>query len=305
MKIGFLFAGQGSQKVGMGADLYARYDSAKEIYDNLNLDFDIKQLCFEGSAEKLNDTAYAQSCIVATSMAIANILVAHGIQPAYTAGLSLGEYSALAFAGAMSVADACAIVRQRGRIMAAALPAGTTKMVAVMAMDEKLIMKACEAVTDVGVCSIANYNAPGQIVITGENRAVDAVIELLKEKGLRRAIPLNVSGAFHSPLLTDASLQLKAVLDNYDIKQPRLPVVYNVTGTESNQPVADLLVQQIKSSVRFMQSVEYMISQGVDTFVEIGPGNSLAGFVRRINRDIPVYTVEDISSLNKALEALK
>lgn len=305
MKIGFLFAGQGSQKVGMGADLYARYDSAKEIYDNLNLDFDIKQLCFEGPAEKLNDTAYAQSCIVATSMAIANILVAHGIQPAYTAGLSLGEYSALTFAGAMSVADACAIVRQRGRIMAAALPAGTTKMVAVMAMDEKLIMKACEAVTDVGVCSIANYNAPGQIVITGENRAVDAVIELLKEKGLRRAIPLNVSGAFHSPLLTDASLQLKAVLDNYDIKQPRLPVVYNVTGTEGNQPVVDLLVQQIKSSVRFMQSVEYMISQGVDTFVEIGPGNSLAGFVRRINRDIPVYTVEDISSLNKALEALK
>lgn len=305
MKIGFLFAGQGSQKVGMGADLYARYDSAKEIYDNLNLDFDIKQLCFEGPAEKLNDTAYAQSCIVATSMAIANILVAHGIQPAYTAGLSLGEYSALTFAGAMSVADACAIVRQRGRIMAAALPAGTTKMVAVMAMDEKIILDACNAVADVGVCSIANYNAPGQIVITGENSAVDAAIELLKGKGLRRAIPLNVSGAFHSPLLTDASLQLKAVLDNYDIKQPRLPVVYNVTGTESNQPVADLLVQQIKSSVRFMQSVEYMISQGVDTFVEIGPGNSLAGFVRRINRDIPVYTVEDIPSLNKALEALK
>ena len=305
MKIGFLFAGQGSQKVGMGADLYARYDSAKEIYDNLNLDFDIKQLCFDGPAEKLNDTAYAQSCIVATSMAVANVLTDYGIRPEYVAGLSLGEYSALAYAGAMSPADACTIARQRGKIMAAALPAGTTKMVAVMAMAEADIIKACNAVSDIGVCSVANYNAPGQIVITGENRAVDRAVELLKEKGLRRAIPLNVSGAFHSPLLEDASHQLKAVLDSYDIKQPQLPVVYNVTGTESAAPVTDLLVQQIKSSVRFMQSVEYMICQGVDTFVEIGPGNSLAGFVRRINRDIPVYTVEDIPSLDKALEALK
>lgn len=305
MKIGFLFAGQGSQKVGMGADLYACYDSAKEIYDNLNLDFDIKQLCFDGPAEKLNDTAYAQSCIVATSMAVANVLTDYGIRPEYVAGLSLGEYSALAYAGAMSPADACIIARQRGKIMAAALPAGTTKMVAVMAMAEADIIEACNAVSDIGVCSVANYNAPGQIVITGENRAVDRAVELLKEKGLRRAIPLNVSGAFHSPLLEDASHQLKAVLDSYDIKQPQLPVVYNVTGTESAAPVTDLLVQQIKSSVRFMQSVEYMICQGVDTFVEIGPGNSLAGFVRRINRDIPVYTVEDIPSLDKALEALK
>lgn len=305
MKIGFLFAGQGSQKVGMGADLYTEYGRAKEIYDSVNLDFDVKQLCFEGPAEKLNDTAYAQSCIVATSLAIANILSQQGIRPDYVAGLSLGEYSAITYAGAMSVTDACAIVRQRGMIMADALPAGTTKMVAVMAMEETVILQACEAVKDIGSCSIANYNAPGQIVITGENRAVDKAVEILKEKGLRRAIPLNVSGAFHSPLLENASQQLKAVLEKYEISQPQLPVIYNVTGTESDKPVTDLLVSQIKSSVRFMQSVEYMISQGVDTFVEIGPGNSLAGFVRRINRDIPVYTVEDIPSLNKALEALK
>ena len=305
MKIGFLFAGQGSQKVGMGADLYKQYHRAKEIYDSINLDFDVKQLCFDGPAEKLNDTAYAQSCIVATSMAIANILTAAGVQPDYVAGLSLGEYSALTYAGAMSVADACAIVRRRGRIMADALPSGTTKMVAVMAMDEDLILQACQAVSHIGVCSVANYNAPGQIVITGENRAVDAAVEYLKQNGLRRAIPLNVSGAFHSPLLEQASLQLKEILDSYQINQPALPVVYNVTGTESDTPVTQLLVQQIKSSVRFMQSVEYMISQGVDIFVEIGPGNSLAGFVRRINRYIPVYTVEDIPSLNKALEALK
>ncbi|MBQ8603352.1 MAG: ACP S-malonyltransferase [Oscillospiraceae bacterium] len=305
MKIAFLFAGQGAQKIGMGADLYRDFPRAREIYDSIDLDFDVKKLCFEGPAELLNDTAFAQSCIVATSLATANILKEAGIKPDYVAGLSLGEYSALAFAEAMTAGDACRIARRRGRIMADALPAGTSKMVAVMAMDEEKILEACQAVQAKGMCSVANYNAPGQIVITGENRAVDRAVELLKAEGLRRAIPLNVSGRFHSPLLENASCKLADVLSEYNICQPEIPVVYNVTGSESGMPVPQLLTQQIKSSVRFMQSVEYMLAQGVDTFIEIGPGNTLAGFVRRIDRNVTVSTAENTQSVQKILEVLK
>lgn len=304
MKIGFLFAGQGSQYVGMGKEFYHTYEEAKAVFDQIHIDFTIKNLCFEGPKEMLDDTAYAQCSILTTSMAIAQVIKSHGITPAYVAGLSLGEYSALCYAGAMNVNEAANIVRERGKIMANALPKGTTSMAAVLQCEESIILEVCEEVSSIGVCQIANYNCPGQIVITGQKEAVEKASARLLEKGARRVIPLNVSGAFHSSLLEDASKQLHKVLANYDLKSPQIPVVYNVSGKEETTPVIDILTKQIKSSVRFMQSIEYMIAQGVDTFVEIGPGSALSGFVRKINKEIPVYSVDNQESLEKMLGAL-
>ncbi|MCQ4795463.1 ACP S-malonyltransferase [Anaerofustis stercorihominis] len=305
MKIGFLFAGQGTQSVGMGKELYDTYSEAKEVFDSVKLDYDVKELCFNGPKETLDDTAYSQSAILTTSMAIANVVKSKGIDPDYVCGLSLGEYSALCYAGAFSVNEAANIVRKRGQIMANALPKGTSKMVAVMNFDKDIIKETCEEVKSEGVCEIANYNSPAQIVITGEVKAVDKACEILKEKGARRLIPLNVSGAFHSSLLENASMELNEVLGKYEINEPKIPVLYNVTGKEYDGDIKEILTKQIKSSVYFMQMVEYMIDKGVEAFVEIGPGKVLKGFVRKINKNIPVYSVEDNKSLEEMIGALK
>lgn len=304
MKIAFAFAGQGSQHVGMGQSLYQTNASARKIYDSLNADFDIKKLCFEGPKEELNNTAFAQPAILVTSLSIAESLKSHGIIPDYLCGLSLGEYSALTFAGTFQYEDAVKIVSKRGQIMANALPAGTTGMAAVMGATVETIQTAVQSVTK-GVCSIANYNSPAQIVITGENAALDEAIELLKAQKAK-CIKLNVSGAFHSPLLEQAALELDELLSGYELSKPQIPVVYNVTGTENkDKTIKELLTAQIKSPVRFMQSVEYMIEQGVDTFIEIGPGKALSGFIKKINRSVTVLNVEDESTLNNVLEVLK
>lgn len=305
MKIGFIFAGQGAQYVGMGKEFYAQYEEARNVFDGVNVDFTLKNVCFEGPKDMLDDTAYAQCCILTTSMAIAEVIKAHGITPDYVAGLSLGEYSALCFAGAMNVNDAANIVRQRGKLMANALPKGTTSMAAVLNCDEAVILEVCNEVSNIGVCQIANYNCPGQIVITGEKDAVAKASELLLEKGARRVVPLNVSGAFHSSLLEDASKQLHEVLSKYELKKPSIPVVYNISGKEEDAPLIDIMTKQIKNSVYFMQSIEYMIANGVEAFVEIGPGSSLSSFVRKVNREIPVYSVDSQESLEKMLGALK
>ncbi len=305
MKLGFIFAGQGAQYVGMGKEFYHEYEEARNVFDSVNIDFTIKNLCFEGPKEMLDDTAYAQCSILTTSMAIAEVVKAHGITPDYVAGLSLGEYSALCFAGVMSVNDAANIVRERGKLMASALPKGTSAMAAVLNCDEKVILEVCDEVANIGICQVANYNCPGQIVITGQKEAVEKASEILLERGARRVVPLNVSGAFHSSLLEDASQELHKVLAQYDLKKPQIPVVYNVSGKEEDEAIIDLLTKQIKSSVYFMQSIEYMIAQGVEAFVEIGPGSALSSFVRKVNRDIPVYSVDSKESLEKMLGALK
>lgn len=305
MKIGFLFAGQGAQYVGMGKGLYDNCPEVKEMYDTVKMDFDIKEVCFNGPEEKLNDTAYTQSAVLLTSMAIAEMLKEKGVMPSYTAGLSLGEYSALCFAGAFSLADALEIVRKRGLIMAEALPDGTSAMAAVMQADVQEIKEACKAVNETGdTCVIANYNSPAQIVISGTVSGVAKAAEILREKGVRRIIPLKVSGAFHSPLLAEASEKLEAVLKNYEIHKPSVPVVYNVSGREEDGDIISLLKKQIKSSVMFQQSVEYMISRGVDTFIEIGPGHTLSGFVKKISKDVKVYTAEHIQDIEKIAEEL-
>ena len=304
MKIAFAFAGQGSQYVGMGQSLYRTNSSAQKIYDSLNADFDIKKLCFEGPKEELNNTAFAQPAILVTSLSIAESLKSHNIMPDYVCGLSLGEYSALTFAGTFQYEDAVKIVSKRGQIMANALPSGTTSMAAVMGATVETIQAAVKSVTS-GICSIANYNSPAQIVITGENAAIDEAIELLKAKKAK-CIKLNVSGAFHSPLLENAALELDEVLSGYELSNPQIPVVYNVTGTENqDKTIKELLTAQIKSPVRFMQSVEYMIEKGVDTFIEIGPGKALSGFIKKINRSVTVLNVEDEATLNNVLEVLK
>lgn len=304
MKLGFLFAGQGAQYLGMGKELYHAYPEAKKVYDDVSVDFTLKNVCFEGPKEMLDDTAYAQCCILTTSLAIVEVVKAHGITPDYVAGLSLGEYSALCFAGAMSINDAANIVRERGKLMANALPKGTSSMAAVLNTPEDVILETCKEVENIGVCQIANYNCPGQIVITGEKAAVEKASELLLEKGARRVVPLNVSGAFHSSLLEDASKQLNKVLKSYDLKKPEIPVVYNVSGKEEDGDLVDILTRQIKSSVYFMQSIEYMIAQGVEAFVEIGPGSALSSFVRKVNKEIPVYSVDSKESLEKMLGAV-
>lgn len=304
MKIGFLFAGQGAQYVGMGKDFYEHYDVARKIYDGIEMDFSVKDVCFNGPKDVLNDTAYTQSCILATSLVMASVLKAKGIVPDYAAGLSLGEYSALTYANALSLNDALEIVRKRGLIMANALPAGTTKMAAVLMCDEKTIADACQKVSrGKEICTIANYNCPGQIVITGTNQAVDEACELLKGKA-RRCIPLQVSGAFHSPLLSEAADELKRVLDTYSFTEPAIPVVYNISGKEEEGAIPSILQQQIKSSVYFTQTIEYMIDRGVDTFIEIGPGHSLSGFVKKTSRDVCVYNIDSVEDVEKITEVL-
>ena len=303
MKIGLLFAGQGSQYVGMGKDIYEKYDSAKKVYDNVELDFDIKDLCFNGPSEKLNDTAYAQSSILVTSMAIASVLKENNIEASYVAGLSLGEYSALCYANAFSINDAAKVVRERGKIMANALPIGTTTMMAVLNTDIDIIKEVCNEVK--GVCEIANYNCPGQIVITGEKNTLEEAKEKLLLRGARRVVELNVSGAFHSSLLESASLELKEVLEGIKINKPEIPVIYNISGKEEDMNIIDILTKQIKSSVYFMQSISYMLDNGVNTFIEIGPGSSLKNFVKKINSDVTIYSLDKVEDIEKLLEEIK
>lgn len=302
MKIGFIFAGQGAQYVGMGKELYENFEEARAVFDQANIDVDVKNVCFEGPEDILNETSYAQPCILTTSLAIAKVVEAHGIKPNYVAGLSLGEYSALAYANAFSIHDAIQIVRARGQLMSEALPAGTTSMAAVLAMDADKIQ---EVIADIDDVTIANYNCPGQIAITGKKEAIEMASEKLKEAGAKRVIPLKVSGAFHSPLLEEASLQLKTELGKYDIQKPEIPVVYNISGKEEDGDLQDILTKQIKSSVYFYQSLQYMIEKGVDVFVEIGPGKALSSFVKKTDKTIPVYSVDNVESLNKMLGALK
>lgn len=307
MKTAFLFSGQGAQYPGMGKDLYENYDSAKAVFDSIATDFDVKTLCFEGSKEQLDDTQYTQVAIFAHAMAAAAVLQENGIHADVTAGLSLGEYSALCYADCFSVQAGAEILRERGKLMANALPSGTSAMAAVLMLDKEAILNACEAVQDIGVCEIANYNCPGQIVISGKKAAVEEACEKLKAAGAKRAIMLNVSGPFHSGMLVGAGEKLGKVLENVEIHKPVIPYAANVTAqyvTEA-EPVKDLLVKQVSSSVKWQQCVETMLADGVDTFIEIGPGKTLAGFMRKIDRSVKTLNVEKLEDIEKVVEALK
>ncbi len=300
-KIAFLYPGQGAQKVGMGKDFYEQNDMAKEVFDKAQelLDFDVIATCFEEN-EDINNTAYTQAAMVTACLAMTKVLLDSGVKPDVTAGLSLGEYAAIAVAGGMSYEDAITTVRQRGIFMNEAVPQGKGAMAAVLGLTGEQVEQAVDSIDDV---TVANYNCPGQIVITGMKEAVDKAMDVLKENGAKRVLPLNVSGPFHSPFLTGAGEKLSEVLDKVSIAPLEIPYVTNVNAeyiTDSSN-TKELLVKQVSSPVRFEQSVRNMLADGVDTFIEIGPGRTLAGFIKKITKDVKVYNVAAYDDVAKVV----
>lgn len=300
-KVAFIYPGQGSQKAFMGRDFYEQYEEAKKVYDAANevLDFDIKELCFTEN-EYLDQTAYTQAALVTTCLAMTNVLLEKGIRPDVTAGLSLGEYAAISTAGGMSMVEAVRLVRARGIYMEEAVPGGRGAMAAVLGMPvEKIeaILAGKEGV------SIANYNCPGQIVITGMKEAVEQAVKELKEAGAKRCVMLNVSGPFHSEFLKPAGEKLREKLQEVEWGRLEVPYVTNVTAdyVSDVSESEELLVSQVASPVRFMQSVEKMIENGVDTFVEIGPGKTLAGFVKKIDKSVNVLNVGTVEEIGEVV----
>lgn len=304
-KIAFIFPGQGAQACGMGKDFYEQTETGKRIFDKATqlMGFSMPQLCFEEN-DRLDITEYTQAAMVTASIAMMRVLEENGIKPDVAAGLSLGEYCALAAAGVMSDEDAIRTVRQRGILMQEAVPVGEGAMAAILALDAAVIEEVTGAMEGVW---IANYNCPGQIVISGEKAAVEEACEKLKAAGAKRAVMLNVSGPFHSGMLADAGEKLGEVLSQVELHEPQIPYVANVTAqyVKSAGEVKELLTRQVSSSVRWQQSVEAMIADGVDTFIEIGPGKTLAGFMRKISRDVKTLNVEKLEDIGKAVEALK
>lgn len=303
-KIAFMFPGQGAQKAGMGKDFYEQSETARQVIDRATelLGIDMKELCFEEN-DRLDQTEYTQAALVTVCMAMEHVLRERGLRADVTAGLSLGEYCAIASAGGMSTDDAITTVRKRGILMQNAVPGGKGSMAAVLGLTGDVIEN---AIADIEGVSIANYNCPGQIVITGWKESVEKASEVLKEAGAKRVLPLNVSGPFHSPMLEEAGKELGAVLENVQMSQLEIPYVTNVTAeyvTDISQ-TKELLSKQVASSVRWQQSVENMIADGVDVFVEVGPGKTLAGFMRKINKNVKVYNVGTWEDVDKVVSEL-
>ena len=309
-KTAFIYPGQGAQKAGMGADFYERSETARAIFDQAGekLGLDMKALCFEEN-EKLDLTEYTQAALVTTCLAMTKVVEERGLKPDITAGLSLGEYSAIAAAGGMDDLDAVRLVRKRGILMQNTVPAGEGGMCAVMGMEASKIEEVLEAMDGeaAGNVTVANYNCPGQIVITGKLSAVEEAAERLKAAGAKRAMMLNVSGPFHSPLLLPAGEELARELETVTLHPLDIPYVTNVTAekVEDIGETRELLTKQVSSPVRWMQSMEAMIREGVDIFVEIGPGKTLAGFMKKISRDVKVYNIavwEDVEKVAQELQ---
>ncbi|MCM1100118.1 MAG: ACP S-malonyltransferase [Clostridium sp.] len=303
-KIAFIYPGQGAQKAGMGLDFYRQFASAREVYEKAGawLGMDVKALCFEEN-DRLDLTQYTQAAMVTTSMAMERVIGEKGLHPDMAAGLSLGEYCAIATAGAMSLRDAIVTVRKRGILMEQAVPAGQGGMAAVLGMAAEEIGKILEPIPQV---SIANYNCPGQIVITGMKESLQTAGEALEAAGARRVIPLAVSGPFHSEMLAEAGRSLARELEQVRLEDLKIPYVTNVTAelVQDTAEIRDLLARQISSPVRWQQSVERMIQEGADTFIEIGPGRTLSGFVKKISRDVKVYNIETVSDMEEVLARL-
>lgn len=303
-KVAFVFPGQGAQYVGMGKDFYEQIPVSRKVYTIASevTGLNLPGLCFKEN-EQIDITEYTQIAMLATEAAMLAALQEKGVKADVAAGLSLGEYGAILTAGAMSLEDVFRVVRQRGILMQKAVPTGGA-MCAVLGMDGEKIAKICEETE--GIVSVANYNCPGQIVITGEEGAVAAAAEKLKEAGARRCIPLKVSGPFHSEMLKGAGEKLAGVLVDVELKEFSMPYVTNVTAdyvTDISE-IKELLGRQVYSSVRWRQSVERMIADGVDTFIEIGPGRTLTGFLKKINKDVTGLHIEKVEELEEVVRLL-
>lgn len=303
-KLAFVFPGQGAQYVGMGKEFYEQISVSRKVYTIASevTGLNLPGLCFEKN-EQIDITEYTQIAMLTTEAAILAALQEKGVKADVAAGLSLGEYGAILTAGAMSLEDVFRVVRQRGILMQEAVPTGGA-MCAVLEMDGEKIAKICDETE--GIVSVANYNCPGQIVITGEEGAVAVAAEKLKEAGARRCIPLNVSGPFHSAMLKEAGEKLGKVLEQVELRAFSTPYVTNVTAEYVTEPseIKELLGRQVYSSVKWQQSVERMIADGVDTFIEIGPGRTLTGFLKKINKNVTGLHIEKVEDLDAVVKML-
>lgn len=304
-KIAFIYPGQGAQKAGMGKDFYENSELAKAIYDKATelLQIDMKALCFEEN-DKLDLTEYTQAAMVTTCLAMTKVLEEKGLKPDVTAGLSLGEYCAISVAGGMKEMDAVKLVRKRGILMQNTVPKGEGAMAAILGMEAGAIENVIKDIEDV---TVANYNCPGQIVITGKTAAVEEAAEALKNAGAKRAVMLNVSGPFHSPMLESAGEELRKEMEAMEFSELKLPYVTNVTAEYINDisETKELLAKQVSASVRWQESMEKMIADGVDTFVEIGPGKTLNGFLKKIDRNVKVYNINTWDDVDQVVSELK
>lgn len=307
MKIAALFTGQGSQYVGMGKDLYENYPLVKFRMDKTSeiLGYDIKKICFEGPEEELKKTENTQPAIYMISFICYRLLENAGIKFDAYAGFSLGEYSALAASGRLVYEDGVKLVQERGIITDRAVPAGSGAMAAILGLEDSVVEDVCSKVKS-GIVVPANYNCPGQLVVSGEKAAVEEACALASEAGAKRAVMLNVSGPFHSPLLKNASAKLKEKLDALTFQEGVAPVYSNVTAKPHNpENLKDMLVKQMYSPVQWRKTVENLLAEGFDTFVEVGPGKTLAGFVRKIDRNATIYSVGNVESFEATVKALK
>ena len=310
MKIGFLFPGQGSQAVGMGKDIYDKYDEAKKVYDRVKelTNVDIAKISFEGPEDVLNQTKYTQLAILTMSLAIVEILKKENIKAEISAGLSLGEYSALIYSGILDFDEGVKLVQKRGEYMQNLVPEGNWQMAAVLGLDDETVENTCKKVTN-GFVVPANFNCNGQVVISGEEEAVKKVAELMSEAGARKVRVLKTSGPFHTTKLIEASKALSKELENTKFNKSNLKVVKNIDGTEytENDNIKEILAKHIISPVRFSKSINTMLQENVDTFIEVGPGKTLSGFVKKAETTNPIniLNINNVDTLENIIKFIK
>lgn len=307
-RLAFIFPGQGSQKKGMGEDLYHAFPKVKEIYDEADeiMGYSLSQLSFKGPEERLKKTEYTQPAVLTNSWAIASLLKEFGILPTFTAGHSLGEYTALLLAGVFDFSTALQLVRLRGELMEKTCEEGRGSMAAILGLKPEVVASLCQETQEGSIVVPANFNAPGQVVISGEREAVLKASALARERGAKRVIPLKVSGPFHSPLMEEAAQVLERELERLTLHTPSLQVVANASASplKSVEEIKKSLVRQLVSPVRWEESMGWMLHKGVHLFVEVGPGKVLKGLMRYIDRDVTTYHIEDLKSLEETQEAL-
>ena len=307
MKLAFVYAGQGSQHVGMGKDLYEEFPLFAQVFDHAPVDFDLKQLCFAGPEEKLSQTRYTQPCMAAFAVGVTDLLYQEGIRPQRAAGLSLGEYSALYAAGVFSRGTVISTVALRGKAMEEAAAGLDCSMAAVLGLDQEGLQTACDRAAELGTVQICNYNCPGQQVIGGERAAVDRAGEIAKALGAKRCMPLKVSGPFHTRLMRPAGDALARYFKTIDFDHMAFPVYFNCKGgpMEAGDTIPALLERQVQSSVYWEDTIRRMEADGVDTVVEIGPGKALCGFFKKTAPSIKTYHIDTAADFHSVVSALK